>query len=103
MTINPSYPKTVKLEKPNGIFVIFNDYEFEDDFSSFLDFLSKKLKVTLTKPTQYPYSLAVEIAQPEGEMTAMFHDDTGCCVRIAPGEQALALADHIVHVCYGIG
>jgi hypothetical protein len=99
MTIHSNYPKITKLEKSNGIFIIFNDYEYEDDFPCFLDFLELKLNVAVSKPTQFPYSLATEITLPEGVLTAMFHGDTGCCVRVAPGEQSLA--NYLVYACYG--
>jgi len=98
MALQPNYPKTAKLEKANGIFIIFNDYEHEDDFSCFLDFLGTKLNVVVPNPDLHPYSLTTEIALPEGLVIAMFHDDTGCCVRV--GNEARSLADQIINACY---
>ncbi|MBB3981766.1 hypothetical protein GGR44_001425 [Sphingobium fontiphilum] len=99
MAINLNYPKTSEIKKPNGIFIVFNDYEKDDDFQDFINFVVSKLDVDSPESVQFPYSQAAVIDLPGGEITAMFHDDTGCCVRVAPDEQALA--DLVVRACYG--
>lgn len=99
MAINLNYPKTSEIKKSKGIFIIFNDYESEDDFKDFVNFVVFKLNVVAPEFVEYPYSQAAVIDLPGGEITAMFHDDTGCCVRVAPDEQALA--DFVVRACYG--
>lgn len=99
MVIKSNYKKVSILEKPNGVFVIFNDFDHHEDFSGFLDFLRQKLGINISEPTQYPYSVASEFLIDGENVIAMFHDDLGCCARVDPGNQQLA--NHIVRDCYG--
>jgi hypothetical protein len=92
--------KTIlSIKKPNGIFMIFNNYDKEDDFPSFLSFLTSHLGVKMPNIEQHPYSLTADIQMPDGILTAMFHDDTGCCVRLASNDETLA--NQIAIACYG--
>ena len=99
MVIKSNYKKVSILEKSNGIFVVFNDFDRKEDFPLFLDFLKQKLGTEISEPTQYPYSLASEFLVDGEKAIAMFHDDLGCCARVDPGKQELA--NHIINGCYG--
>jgi hypothetical protein len=93
------YDKVTVLKKENGTFIFFNDYEYEDDFLPFLDFLRLKLNVAISLPSQLPYSPVVEFAVGDERATAMFYDGVGCCICVPPehGE----FASFIVQACYG--
>lgn len=100
MSVNQNYPKTVQLNKPNGIFLIFNDYEYEEDFQEFLAFLTSKLDISLPQAVEHPYSDSAAIQVAGVDITAMFHGDTGCCLLIPIDNQSLT--DRIVATCYPV-
>ena len=98
MATNQNYPKTVTVEKPNGIFLIFNDYEYEEDFPKFLKFLASQLRTPPLKLVEHPYSQSAIVPLATGDVTALFHSDTGCCLLVPLGNQLLA--DQIIVACY---
>lgn len=87
----------VKLEKGNGIFIVFCDYESEEKFLFFLEFLKTKLKVSIPEPVQYPYSIASDFEFNGEVITASFSEDIGCFLRLEPTKKSLA--DDIVSLC----
>ena len=86
-----------KLEKINGIFIVFCDYEQEENFLFFLVFLTKKLKVSIPEPTHYPYSIASEFTFHEELITASFSKVIGCFLRVKQTKQLLA--DELISLC----
>jgi hypothetical protein len=91
--------KTYLFQTVNGIFVCFNEFYSGDMFDAFLEFLRKKLAVNISESTRGPYSSLVDFSFGAIDVTAMFHDDTGCCVRVS--DRDLNAARQIVAMCYG--
>jgi len=93
--------KTYKFENDNGIFISFLDYESEDDFSSFLAFLSAKMSIPRPLITVSPYSLIAEFEFRGAILDASYDTDAGCSLRIPPDSELSAEA--VIGLCYGEG
>jgi hypothetical protein len=93
--------KTYTFENENGTFISFLDYESEDDFETFLAFISGKLGVPIPETSLSPYSIFAELKYSETPLTAAYGSDAGCYLRIPPESQLCAR--EIVEKCYGSG
>ena len=91
--------KTYSFASENGTFVCFNEYSEEDDFPGFRAFLARALNTVVPSPQENPYSLTSEFKVSGRNVVAMFHGDSGCCIRVEPGDDAVA--EQIVRACYG--
>lgn len=80
-----------------GIFLFFLDFDDEDQFPDFLNFLSAKANVKLGKPLQGPYSISASLEMSGVMGTAMWHD--GCAVRFDLKNESIAF--HLAESCYG--
>jgi hypothetical protein len=79
---NPENKNVVMISKDNGIFIIFNDYEDEASFASFLELLVDRLGAEVQQASQYPYSLVSELTVEGKKITAMWRSDIGCFIRV---------------------
>ncbi|WP_024461594.1 hypothetical protein [Marinimicrobium sp. LS-A18] len=81
--------KILQMNKPNGTFIVFREYDSEDGFDKFLDLIHKKLGAEVTGIQQYPYSGMADISFPFGEATAIYQDGLGCAIRIGLNDDGL--------------
>ncbi|RPA27281.1 hypothetical protein [Shewanella frigidimarina] len=79
--------KILQLKKTNGTFIVFCEYDSEDVFSDFLEFIHNKLGANVGTENQYPYSKSAAIIFPFGVATAICQGGIGCALRIDPGEE----------------
>lgn len=89
--------KVLQLVKPNGIFIVFVEYESEEVFSSFLEFIHQKLGADVTDVQQHPYSSSAKISFPFGAATAICQGEIGCAIRVDPSEDNIV--KNIVDIC----
>lgn len=81
--------KILQLNKPNGTFIVFSEYDSEEVFNDFLEFIRRNLGADIGGSTQYPYSKSASISFSFGEAAAICQDGIGCAIRICPGEENL--------------
>ena len=89
--------KILQLDKPNGTFIIFGEYDSEEDFTVFLNLLNKELGADVGLQDQNPYSKSANITFSSGNATAIYQGGIGCAIRINP-EKADLVAE-IVSGC----
>lgn len=89
--------KILRLDKPNGVFIIFAEYDSEEVFNSFLRFISQNLGANVADSQQYPYSISAKISFPFGEATAICQEGIGCAIRIKSGEDSVV--ENIIKRC----
>lgn len=85
----------------NGMFVCFNTFQEEDQFEEFLLFIKEKLLFVVNNTQQGPYSIIGKCEYNKNEFTVMFHEDTGCCIRVENEQQVLF--DEILEKLRAIG
>jgi hypothetical protein len=90
--------KTYQFESKNGLFICFNDFQSENSFNEFKNFICKKLATKETSVEYAPYSVIAETNYKGHSITLMFHEDTGCCIRLDKGKNMLA--NDILGVCF---
>jgi len=93
--------KILQLDKPNGVFIVFGEYESEEVFGEFLEYIHKNLGANITDALQHPYSNSAKISFPFGDATAIYQGGIGCAIRIDPGEDSVV--KKIVERCFVIG
>lgn len=92
--------KILQLDKPNGTFIVFCEYDSEEFFSHFLEYIHKNLGANVTDAQQHPYSKSAKISFAFGEVTAICQGGIGCAIRIEPGEDSVV--KKIVERCSAI-
>lgn len=91
--------KIIKFQQENGIFLIFNDYENEDDFPEFLEMLKIKLGANVKNVEVIVYCIAAQIIINNVEIIGFFRDDLGCYLKLDVNE--ISFADEIIAKCGG--
>lgn len=92
--------KILQMNKPSGTFIVFCEYDSEDDFDKFLELIHKKLGAEVAGIQQYPCSSMADISFPFGEATAIYQDGIGCAIRIGSSEDDLV--KNIIEKCLSI-
>ena len=92
--------KILQLDKPNGTFIVFGEYDSEEVFTSFLDYVHQNLGAKIGDIEQQPYSVAAQLKFPFGEATATCLSGIGCSIRIEPGETLIV--EKIAEKCSAI-
>ncbi|MFO1013735.1 MAG: hypothetical protein U1E50_08225 [Caulobacteraceae bacterium] len=80
------------FERPNGVFMFFAAFDREGDFPRFLEFVKGALSATVRPETLSPYSRVASIDLAGGSVTVSCDDNSGCFIRVAPKDRALAAA-----------
>ena len=91
--------KTFTTSNQNGTYISFLEYEYEEDFESFLTFLSSKLNFEASPVSRGPYSLLVEIVVDGSALTASYNTDADCYLYIPAGVKLTS--DEIIKRCFG--
>jgi hypothetical protein len=81
--------KILQLDKPNGTFIVFGEYDSEEVFSDFLEYIHQELGANVTDAQQHPYSKSAKISFPFGDATAICQGGIGCAIRIELGEDSV--------------
>jgi hypothetical protein len=89
--------RIMKLQKENGIFIIFCEYPYEDDFQSFLDFIKERLGVTVGPIEEIVYILVAELRLDDKIFEAMCQGEAGCLIKVESNLDAFA--DEIIKKC----
>jgi hypothetical protein len=92
--------KILQLDKPNGTFIVFVEYDSEEVFSDFLEFIRRNLGADIGISNQHPYSKSASVIFPFGQATAICQGGIGCAIRIELGEEVLV--KNIVAKCSAI-
>lgn len=71
---------THKFANDHGVYLCFNEFQYEENFPQFLSELSKQLNVSEPDSKQGPYSITAELEYCGESLIVMFHENTGCCV-----------------------
>ena len=82
--------KTHTLSKPNGIFVCLLDYEDESDLTEVIALLEERLGSLFPELKYGPYSSFTETEHVGRPLVAMYHQDTGCCLKLQSHDNRLA-------------
>ena len=93
--------KFYKFENNNGIYVCFNEYQYEEDYPEFLELISKKMNIELPSSWQGPYSIYSEFEYAGHTFVAMFDGYTGCCLLIRTAPDAGIIAEEIFKLFVG--
>ena len=88
--------KTYCFTNENGIFICFNQFESEDDFYEFIDFLKLRLGFSIENIKQSPYSITGDGNFNGTRITLMYDGFAGCCLRLELNQQALT--DNLVDI-----
>lgn len=89
--------KIIQLEKPNGIFIVFGEYDSEEMFGDFLEFIHQKLGAVIGLVNQHVYLNSAAITFPFGEATAICQGGIGCAIRVDPEKGHVV--QNIVEIC----
>jgi hypothetical protein len=92
--------KILQLDKPNGTFIVFGEYDSEEVLDDFLEFIRKNLGAKIGDVQQHPYSSSTNISFPFGNATATCQGGIGCSIRIDPSE--VSIVKNIVERCSAI-
>ncbi|MDR2858459.1 MAG: hypothetical protein LBV50_11525 [Novosphingobium sp.] len=90
---------TYSFEKENGIFICYLNYEDEDDFRDFLNFVCQKLGLPVPEITEAAYATLAVLGVEGISVTASYNTDTGCYLHFPLG--CNVLAKKVIQKCYG--
>ena len=90
--------KYYQFVNDNGIFICFNEFPTEEDFINFVKYLEEKLGTQIRETKKGPYSLLGEAFYKNNLINVMFHEDTGCCIRVDTKNEKLA--NEIRSLCF---
>jgi hypothetical protein len=81
-----------------GTFVCFNEFNDETSFEEFISFIEQKLGIVLGETILGPYSVIRKSNYKGNDLTVIYQDDTGCCIRL--DKEKDFLVKEIVEKCY---
>lgn len=74
--------KFYRFENQTGAFICFNEFQSESDFGAFSELVKKSLGIDIVAIIEGPYSITAKGSYNGVEICLMFHEDTGCCIRV---------------------